>query len=299
MTSLGRVKPYVFAGTDPDPNTVVLSAPGFPPPQDQPQPSDMYINISNPNNSILWIFGFLHNAPTPSWTLAGSGATSIGDEGPPGPAGPQGDKGDTGATGAPGAQGPAGPTGEEGPTGPKGEPGADGPQGTSGTPGEKWFSGTGPPSSGTGDVHDWYLDDNGGDVYEKTGPTTWVRRDNLTGPPGPPGTGVKIEGTVPDAGSLPPLGPGDAGIGYIAEDTGHLWVWDGSQWTDAGLIQGPPGADGAPGMPGVPGAPGPQGERGSMWFTGNAEPTPEPPEARAGDMFLDVVTGNVYELDGV
>ena len=303
MTSLGRVKPYVFAGTDPDPNAVVLSAPGFPPPQDAPQPSDMYVNISDPDNSIFWIYGFLHNAPAPSWTLAGSGATSIGPQGPQGEPGPKGDKGDTGSTGAPGATGPQGTPGLNGATGsqgPQGEPGAQGPQGADGPPGEKWSSGAGLPSSGVGAVGDWYLDVETGGIYEKTDPTTWVWRDNITGPQGPAGTGVTINGTVPDSSSLPTnLGPDDAGSGYIAEDDGHLWVWDGTQWTDAGQIQGPPGADGATGTPGAPGATGPQGARGSLWFTGTTVPSPEPSGARAGDLYLNVVTGDVYTLAGV
>jgi hypothetical protein len=42
MASIGRVKPYVYSGVDPDPNAVTLRAPGFPPPQDLPQPSDPY-----------------------------------------------------------------------------------------------------------------------------------------------------------------------------------------------------------------------------------------------------------------
>ena len=61
-----------------------------------------------------------------------------------------------------------------------------------------------------------------------------------TGPAGPPGTGVDIKGSVPTEADLPPSG-NDVGDAYIVEDTGHLFVWDGSQWVDAGNIQGPPG----------------------------------------------------------
>ena len=53
-----------------------------------------------------------------------------------------------------------------------------------GAPGSKWYSGTGAPAGGTGIVGDWYLNDANGDVYEKTGASTWTLRDNLTGPPG-------------------------------------------------------------------------------------------------------------------
>ena len=65
------------------------------------------------------------------------------------------------------------------------------------------------------------------------------------GPPGeqgPPGTSVQIDGSVATHADLPThLGPADAGTGYVTEDTGHLWVWDGTQWTDAGEIVGPAG----------------------------------------------------------
>jgi hypothetical protein len=62
-----------------------------------------------------------------------------------------------------------------------------GQQGPPGTPGSKWYSGTGAPPAGLGVPGDWYLNDATGAVYEKTGPSTWTLRDNLTGPPGAPG----------------------------------------------------------------------------------------------------------------
>lgn len=177
-------------------------------------------------------------------------------------------------------KGPAGPEGGQGPQGPAGTIGPQGPQGPAGVAGPE-------------------------------GPE---------GPEGQPGTGVSIEGSVPNSGSLPTgLGPDDAGKGWIAADTGHLWVWDGDSWTDAGLIQGPPGPQGPQGTQGVPGPQGPEGpegpdgpagtagpegpdgpagSRGTGWFTGSGPPTPEPPMAVAGDLYLDVVTGNVYTLAG-
>lgn len=81
MASIGRVKPYVFSGTDPDPNAVLLRAPGFPPPQDQPQPSDLYMDKADLNNTVLWVFGFIANATTPSWERVDPAA---GPTGPPG-----------------------------------------------------------------------------------------------------------------------------------------------------------------------------------------------------------------------
>lgn len=61
------------------------------------------------------------------------------------------------------------------------------------------------------------------------------------GPPGPPGYGIGILGTFDDPSELPETGntPGDA---YLIG--GDLWVWDGTAWTDAGPVQGPPGPSG-------------------------------------------------------
>src|SRR6185295_11483250 len=60
------------------------------------------------------------------------------------------------------------------------------------------------------------------------------------GPPGTDGTSVAIKGSVDTPADLPPTGNAE-GDGYISNDTGHLWVWDGTKWVDAGLIQGPEG----------------------------------------------------------
>jgi hypothetical protein len=65
--------------------------------------------------------------------------------------------------------------------------GPTGAQGPAGLAGSKWFSGTGAPSGVLGAVGDFYLDDANGDVYEKTGVSTWTLQDNLTGPTGADG----------------------------------------------------------------------------------------------------------------
>jgi hypothetical protein len=78
-----------------------------------------------------------------------------------------------------------GPTGATGSTGSTGAPGTPG---MAGAPGSVWRSGAGAPASGTGIVGDWYLNTINGDVYEKTGVSTWTLRDNLTGPQGATGS---------------------------------------------------------------------------------------------------------------
>jgi hypothetical protein len=67
-------------------------------------------------------------------------------------------------------------------TGPQGSAGLTG--GT-GTQGSRWYSGGGVPAGATGIISDWYLNVTNGDVYEKTGATTWTFRDNITGPQSP------------------------------------------------------------------------------------------------------------------
>jgi hypothetical protein len=80
------------------------------------------------------------------------------------------------------------------------------------------------------------------------------------GPKGDPGTGFTLKGAVPDVASLPVSGqvPGDA---YVTSNDGHAHVWDGTQWQDAGQLQGPKGDTGPEGPAG---ARGPAGAAGSF-----------------------------------
>ncbi len=107
--------------------------------------------------------------------------------------------------------GPAGAAGAQGPAGPQGPAGADGAPGANGADGAPGAQGPQGPQ----------------------------------GPAGPQGQGLTIVGSLPDAASLPQPYSGNTGDGYIVQNTGHLWIWDGSQWNDVGNISGPAGADGA------------------------------------------------------
>ena len=113
-----------------------------------------------------------------------------------GPPGAQGQTGATGAQGSPGSPGAPGAAGAQGPQGLKGDPGNQGIQGIPGNPGSTgapgapgalWRSGAGAPAGALGIVGDWYLNDSNGDIYEKTGASTYTLRDNLTGPQGTQG----------------------------------------------------------------------------------------------------------------
>jgi len=89
---------------------------------------------------------------------------------------------------------------------------------------------------------------------------------------GTDGTSVSIVGTVTSSANLPDPYSGDIGDGYITSDTGNLWIWSGSSWTEAGRILGYTGSAGpAGGYTGSAGAPGPAGFTGSSGagFTGS------------------------------
>jgi len=135
--------------------------------------------------------------------------------GPTGAAGTAGATGSTGVTGAPGSTGPVGPTGSIGPTGvigPTGSRGSTGPTGSTGA------------------------------ASTVTGPTGAAGTAGATGSTGAAGQSVRIVGSVPTSADLPAGYGGDIGDGEIVEDTGDLWVWNGSTWVDVGKIIGPTGA---------------------------------------------------------
>lgn len=56
-----------------------------------------------------------------------------------------------------------------------------------GIDGNTWYGGTNNPSSGLGDVGDWYVNSTTWDVFEKTGTTTWTLRGNIKGGKGDDG----------------------------------------------------------------------------------------------------------------
>jgi hypothetical protein len=207
---------------------------------------------------------------------AGSDAAMVGPQGPAGPEGPQGIPGIQGAPGVIGAIGPAGdpgpqgipgiqgPQGLVGPAGLNGKDGADGATGPAGAQGVPGLQGAPGATGATGSQG----------IQGPAGATGNPGPQGLQGSQGiqgPAGTGVSIKGSVPTAASLPSgLTGADAGTGYLTGDNGHLWVWGGSSWTDAGSIQGPAGPEGAPGLPGATGAPGAKGDQGIQGIPGTA-----------------------------
>jgi hypothetical protein len=130
--------------------------------------------------------------------------------------------------------------------------GPQGNTGPTGAAGSVWLSGsTGPPGA-SGAVGDWWLTTSGaskGDVYTKTGPSTWALQFNITGPQGPQGA----TGATGSQGVQGPQGvKGDTGL------TGS---------------QGPTGATGSPGATGPQGPQGVKGDKGDTGATGSQGPT--------------------------
>lgn len=209
-----------------------------------------------------------------------------GDPGPPGPQGPQGYQGDPGPQGVPGQSivGPQGPQGEQGlaglpgppgmpgqsvqgPVGPQGPPGISitgppgltgpsGPPGVTGSPGPAGPQGPQGPGGSTGPA----------------GPPGVAGPVGPAGPEGPAGTGINLKGTVPTEADLPTTG-NSLGDGWITEDTGDLWTYDGvTPWVNCGPIVGPVGPEGPQGPPGATGPAGPAGPTGATGAQGTQGP---------------------------
>lgn len=210
------------------------------------------------------------------------GATGL--KGDPGASGPQGSKGDTGATGAVGPQGAVGPAGPIGPSG------AQGPQGFVALPydgatttvGQAFvvnaseFNAT--PIAGRGrgvGVTGWSAEGVGlfgvASAIESFDPNAF----RLTGVVA---KGDKY-GLIAAGGTAPlrllpsssmgiPTGSHAAGELYV-DQTGVLFYFDGTKWTNGTGPQGPAGPEGPTGPQGPAGAVGPQGLKGDTGAAGS------------------------------
>lgn len=189
----------------------------------------------------------------------------------PGPRGPEGPQGPKGDKGDPGTRGPQGPEGTQGP---------EGLQGPQGLPGEPGLDGT----------------------------------EGVQGPAGPrgaDGTSIVIDGYSETIDGLPDLTGNPAGPSYIVMETGHIYFWNGTSWTDGGNVTGPAGADGLPGpqgprgvqgprgIQGVQGLPGQQGIRGIQGPQGDKGETGEPgPQGVQGVSFSDLEENGTLRVGG-
>lgn len=135
--------------------------------------------------------------------------------------GAKGDQGEKGEKGDPGVAGPKGDTGApglRGLKGDKGDQGEVGPQGPAGKDGTVTFA----------DL----TEEQKNSLKGETGP------QGPKGDPGKDGAGIALKPTASDCTKV-----GDA---YIDQATGHIMIFNGSQFVDGGEIKGPKGDKGDP-----------------------------------------------------
>lgn len=101
--------------------------------------------------------------------------------------------------------------------------------------------------------------------------------DGVDGAAGPPGAGLSILGVLDSPSDLPVTA--QASDAYLIG--GDLWVYAGTGWTNAGPVQGPPGA---------------RGKDGQIRFTGHGAPPTVIVGSEPGDTYLDLDTGDIYKL---
>lgn len=226
-----------------------------------------------------------------------------------GPQGPKGEKGDKGEKGAEGPAGPQGPRGEKGDKGDPGEKGADGTVAfESLTPEQKeslrGISITAVSIDTDGNLTITFSDgdsENVGNIIGPQGPQGPQGEKGDVGPVGPQGpqgekgeqgndgTSLNILGTKESEADLPLSA--EKNDAYLIN--GEMWVFDGTNWNNAGKIQGPQGPvgpqgpKGDPGLQGVKGDPGEKGEQGVQGLKGDTGPQGEQgsvgPKGEQGD----------------
>jgi hypothetical protein len=190
-----------------------------------------------------------------------------GDAGGQGEQGSQGGPGDQGSQGGPGLQGSQGGPGSQGEQGGQGGQGLQGTQGLQGIQGAVaiYEQSAAPATTELGSI---WIDPAATLTPIPHGPQGAQGHQGPVGHQGAAGTGIDIVGThptTPGAAEGAGLNPGE---GLIAEDTGHLWIWNGSIFTDAGQIVGPQGLQGSQGSQGVQGSQGEQGHQGNQGIQG-------------------------------
>lgn len=229
-----------------------------------------------------------------------------------GPQGPKGEKGDKGEKGAEGPAGPQGPRGEKGDKGDPGEKGADGTVAfESLTPEQKeslrGISITAVSIDTDGNLTITFSDgdsENVGNIIGPQGPQGPQGEKGDVGPVGPQGpqgekgeqgndgTSLNILGTKESEADLPLSA--EKNDAYLID--GEMWIFDGTNWNNAGKIQGPQGPQGPigpqgpkgdPGPQGVKGDPGKKGEQGAQGLKGDTGPQgeqgPVGPKGEQGD----------------
>ena len=244
-----------------------------------------------------------------AWLASLKGAQ--GEQGPQGiqgeigPQGPEGKQGPQGEQGIQGVQGPAGEQGEIGPVGPQGPQGIQGPVGEKGDKGdaftyadftEEQLAGLKGPKGDPGEQ-------GAQGIQGEVGPQGPQGIQGEAGPQGPAGekgadgTSVNIEGSVATVDDLATITEVAKGDGYIVEANGHLHVYNGVTFVDAGSIKGPKGDKGEAGPQGPAGEAGPQGPEGKQGPKG--DPGEAGPQGPAGEKGADGIFDIAHQYDSL
>jgi hypothetical protein len=170
---------------------------------------------------------------------------------------------------------------------------------TAGVQLNQWRYGAVAPAAALGNVGDFYLDTATGNVYYKSGTTTWTLTGNIKGPAGVAGA----QGVAGAAGATGPAGA--QGVAGPAGPTGLTGATGPAGATGPQGIAGPTGATGPQGVAGPAGATGPQGVAGPTGATGSqgvAGPTgatgPQGVAGPAGTQGIAGTNGNTI-LNGI
>lgn len=131
------------------------------------------------------------------------------------------------------------------------------------------------PHSAEGKIGDFYLNTTDGELYKKTGESTWERVGNLkgkvgeTGPAGTNGATWKFDSGDPTSKNI----DGNKGDFYLDEESLDIWYFRDSEWEKVGNIKG---------------------ENGATWKVDSGTPNGSV-HGKIGDLYLDTDDWKVYK----
>ena len=158
--------------------------------------------------------------------------------------------------------------------------GVQGNTGNTGTAGSRWYSNPGAPSAGTGVDTDFYLNTTNGDVYQKSA-GAWLQVTNIKGVQGNTGTAGAAGSRFYSGSGAPSAGTGTNIDLYLNTATGDVYEKTSGSWAVSGNIKGAQGNTGT------------AGAAGSRFYAGAGAPSPA--TGTNIDLYLNVLTGDVYE----
>lgn len=157
---------------------------------------------------------------------------------------------------------------------------------TAGVQLNQWRYGATVPAAVLGNMGDFYLNTLTGDVYYKSGISTWILTGNIQGPQGNAGA-TGATGPAGPTGATGPAGPqGPAGPTGLTGPAGAIGA------TGPQGPAGPTGATGLTGPAGATGATGPAGTNGNGVLNGNVPPSNL--QGNDGDFYINTSTNTIY-----